>query len=205
MIKMDFIDYNMWCSIMEFLEDKLPEELYGVDGISNNIPVVPSYPKHLTKFSKPCVIVQKIYGTSETIGIGGVLGQYEDEYLQTYDVSGRLHSAIYQLTVEGNDNFQSSILTSAIASILQTSTEEDSNATRLPLKDHTKKLRPVIGNIARYGNIELTPLSVDEDEDYAVSIRATFSVVQSIIDTDQQFVDLRKPIKWVIKLNTGRE
>lgn len=203
---MDCVDYNMWCSLIEFLEANLPSTLQGISDMPSKIQVLPSYPKHLMKFTKPSVIVQKIYATAEDIGMGGVLGQHTNDLHETRDVIGKVHSVMYQMTVEGDSNYQASVLTSAIVAILHSNTEGAySTATRIPLKDHTQSLKPVIGNMTRYGNVDITPLSVDEDKDYAVSIRATFNVVQAIIDTEQQLVDFRKPIKWVIKLNTGRK
>jgi hypothetical protein len=105
------IEYNTWMSVMSYIGTQLPLVAgeFGLSGIS--VDIIPSYPRDLTKFRKPSIIVQKIHTSKNKMAFGNFIGQYLDDVGNQYDVSGIEHDMIYQINAVGDSNSQCSLLT----------------------------------------------------------------------------------------------
>jgi hypothetical protein len=88
-----------------------------------------------------------------------------------------------------------------ILSRMDTGDDEDYGSVVIPLKNHIDPLKPEIGSITVGHDIGITSLESNDNKDYANAIRVDLTVVQSIIDPNQQMVDLSKDIKWSYTIN----
>lgn len=194
LIKIKSVEINAWSSIIKHILDTLPLVYNDYNLNGKNIQVVPSYPKDLTKFSKPSIIVQKIHTSQSDTGFGrGYMGQHYDSDENLYvDVYGEDHTMIYQINVEATNNSERDNITSALCECIF------DEFRHFDLCDFVadKNNPPIIGNIDRVGDIEVTPLSSNENQDYSCIIRLTFNVVRTIVPNDD-IVDLSKPINII--------
>ena len=65
--KIRCIDYNILMTLIKLFSDKIPDitSLYNLNNIS--IDILPSYPRDLSKFNKPSIIIQKVATTQGAI------------------------------------------------------------------------------------------------------------------------------------------
>lgn len=209
--KMTCMQYNMWCSIIRVLQDELPHRLSNITKYKE-IPVLPTYPK-LEKKSIPSIIVQPIFTSSTSIGMGGTLGQYSDieDYSvdsgidgdtieHIYDVYGKLWKAKYNIFVLADNNFDRAIISDMIEDVISNPIgNEIYKETHIPLRAFHNNTEDEIGNMKRLGNIT-NVMNAVEDDNYDEFITATFVAIQSIIDENQGYINLRKRIKQKFKI-----
>lgn len=203
--KMIGIEYNWLMSMIDYLQTDIPKHLaeYGLGNIS--ITVLSAYPKDMTKFVKPSIIVQKISTISDNVGYGGVLGQYDDDDNGIFDVFGKVYEMIAQIDVVGINRTQSTLLSSIIDERSLNMINDDDDDKYIPLNDYITDINnPIeVGRIDLYGNngvMEMSLGSVDKDisgnDDYRTVIRFQCRVIQPIINMNQDMVDLSKSLKW---------
>lgn len=206
--KMIAIEYNMWMSIIKLIEDTIKSSSVEYDGYRNirDIPVLPAYPRNLSKFEKPSIIVQKV-GTSNTpLCSNGFIGQYYDELIDAYlDVFAVNYESTYQIDVCGDSNTQRSLMTALITDELLNKVRFKNNgqievynyalSLNNPQLMGYAKLDPIIDT----QNLDRKYRSDNEyklyNYDYTTAIRFDVSMLQVTIPEDQDLVDLSKWIK----------
>lgn len=202
------IEYNMWMSIIKLIEDTIKSSSVEYDGYRNirDIPVLPAYPRNLSKFEKPSIIVQKV-GTSNTpLCSNGFIGQYYDELIDAYlDVFAVNYESTYQIDVCGDSNTQRSLMTALITDELLNKVRFKNNgqievynyalSLNNPQLMGYAKLDPIIDT----QNLDRKYRSDNEyklyNYDYTTAIRFDVSMLQVTIPEDQDLVDLSKWIK----------
>lgn len=205
--KMMAIEYNMWMSIIKLIGDTIKSSSVMYDGFNNgaDIPVLPAYPRNLTNFTKPSIIVQKVSTDSAPICFGGFIGQYyDDKTNETKDVFGVNYESTYQIDVCGDSNTQRSLITAII-------TDELLNNIRFNCGDQMKVYNyaqsltnPQFMGYAKLDqsidvqNLDKKYRSDNEyklyNYDYTTAIRFDISMLQVIVP-EQELVDLTKWIK----------
>lgn len=203
--KMIAIEYNMWMSFMAMLSNKLKALSLDYIGMPNlsNIRVLPSYPRNLSEFKKPSIIVQKVNTDQTVLGFGGFIGQYFDESQNSYlDAYGIEHKTLIQIDVNGDSNTDRSLITSIL-------TDEVFNPFRtydsknLEIYNYAKSISlPVLmGHAKMSKDIDITDLSSDQNHDYVTAIRVDITTIQVMVPNNQDLVDLSKWIKVNQKIN----
>lgn len=192
---MKYVDFNLWMTIIAMtkhvFDDGVIKQLITVK--EENI--LPEYPRDLTKFKKPSIIVMRV---DDTITRANFLGQaYDDEQNLYYDVSGKFHDAEYQIDVFADNNTQMSLVTSIICDNLFEKTSFD-------ILDFVKDLKhPRPMGIAKVlDEMDVMPLGANRNNDYRMAIRFYLSVVQHIVP-EQDIVDLAKWIKITQHVRIG--
>jgi hypothetical protein len=206
--KMMAIEYNMWMSIIRFIQDKIKSFTTVYDGISSlkGIPVLPAYPRDLTKFTKPSIIIQKIATDNAPICFGGYLGQYYDTDINTYlDIFGVNYESTYQIDVCGDSNTQRSLITAILTDEVFNSVRFDNNG-QINIYNYALSLNnPQFMGYAKLDqdidvqNLDKKYRSDNEyklyNHDYTTAIRFDINMLQVIIPNNQELIDLTKPIK----------
>lgn len=200
--KMIAVEFNWLMSMIHYLVDDIPKHAieYGLSGTVINI--LPAYPKDLTQFKKPSIIIQKVNTMHRGIGMGNVLGEYfDDETGATYDIYGKLHHILAQIDVVANSRTQCGLISSVVGERSLNIIGKDD---RIPMKDFICDMNnPVdtgIINISR--DIDIMDMTVDPldisagNDDYRTIIRFDCKIIQPIFDANQDMVDLSKGIKW---------
>jgi hypothetical protein len=207
-IKMIAIEYNMWMSIIELIKDTIKSTTIGYDGFNNDIdiPVLPAYPRDLTKFTKPSIIVQKVGTDSAPISFGSFIGQYFDDeqgaYLDSYGIN---HDSTFQIDVCSDSNTQRSLITSLLIDELFNKIRFIDSG-QIKIFDYASSLsNPQLMGFAKLDysidiqNLDRKYSSDNEyklqNNDYATAIRFDISMIQAIIPENQKLVDLTKWIK----------
>lgn len=191
------VEYNVLLSLIKFTEDTLSEslKLYGFNGI--NIDILPEYPRDLTKFTKPSIIVQKIFTSNDKMAMGNVIGAYYDSDSNTdYDAYAKLSSHEVQWTVVADDDSTRLRIADAIVETMFDAHTEfpfyNFIGTDGSLIDPTI---PVSGmKIKEEPDVNI--LDVNDNKDYDSSVRATLDLVKAIVPTDVTLIDLSKGIKF---------
>lgn len=209
MAKMMAIEYNMWMSIIRLIDDTIKSTSTNYDGFNNgvNIPVLPAYPRNLTKFTKPSIIVQKVGTDNTPVNFGGgFLGQYFDEKQNAYlDAYGINYESTYQIDVCGDSNTQRSLITALLIDELFNKIRFIENG-QVKIYNYAESLsNPQLMGYAKLDNIidvqNLDKKYRSDNEyklynyDYATAIRFDISIIQVVIPENQKLVDLTKPIK----------
>lgn len=190
MIKMRSIEFNTWMSLMKLISDNTKSNQYNIK-IED---IKPSYPRNLTVFKKPSIIIQKVGNTQSPIGFGRFLGQYYDELDNSYmDINCTKHTMTFQIDIVGDSNTQCEILTSLI-------TEDILNILdNIIIYDYTNDVNyPTEMGIATIDN-NFDILNIGENKDYVNAVRFDVIALQTIIPV-QEFVDLTKWMKITQKL-----
>lgn len=202
------IEYNMWMSIIDSVKRTIESSTTVYDGIGDigSIPVLPAYPKDLTAFTKPSIIIQKVGTDNAPLCFGGFLGQYHDEDSNAdLDAFGVNYESTYQIDVCGNSNMQRSLMTALL-------TDEFFNHIRfidggqIAIRNHALSLNnPQIMGYAKLDpeidvqNLDKKYRSDNEyklyNYDYTTAIRFDISMLQVVVPGGQKLVDLTKPIK----------
>lgn len=201
---MKAIDYNLWMSIIDNTMARIAATAPEYNIVNINIDVLPSYPKDLTKMRKHSIIIQKVIGNSDAIGLGNVVGEYYDISTDTIsDVLGVEYNMLFQANIHASTNTECSIMTSMfIDEVLRASIIID-DPFQLILKDYITDRNNItdIGIISIEDDIDITNLSSNDNNDYMTAIRFNASVVQLIVP-QQEYVDLSKAFKYnpIIKL-----
>lgn len=206
--KMMAIEYNMWMSIMKLIKDTIESSTVQYDGFNHgiDIPVLPAYPRNLTTFTKPSIIVQKVSTDNAPLCFGGFLGQYHDsDNNADLDVFGVNYESTFQIDVCGDSNTQRSLMTALI-------TDELVNNIRfvhggqvkiynyaLSLNDPQLMGYAKLDAVLDVQNLDKKYRSDNEyklyNYDYTTAIRFDISMLQVIVPDNQVLVDLTKWIK----------
>lgn len=207
-VKMMAIEYNMWMSIMKLIDDTIKSFVGVYDGMSNvrDIQVLPAYPRDLTKFTKPSIIVQKVSTDNAPLCFGGYLGQYYDENDNTnLDVFGVNYESVYQIDVCGDSNTQRSLITAILIDELFNRTRFHDNGDVSIYNYALSVTAPQLMGYAKLGaeidvqNLDKKYRSDNEyklyNNDYTTAIRFDISMLQVIVPDNQKLIDLTKPIK----------
>lgn len=205
--KMMAIEYNMWMSIMKLIKDTIESSTVQYDGFNHgvDIPVLPAYPRNLTTFTKPSIIVQKVSTDNAPLCFGGFIGQYYNtDKNETVDVFGVNYESTYQIDVCGDSNTQRSLITAIIIDELVNNIRFCNNG-QIGIYDYALSLNdPQLMGYAKLDqavdvqNLDKKYRSDNEyklyNNDYTTAIRLDVSMLQVIVP-EQQLVDLTKPIK----------
>lgn len=198
------IEYNMWLSIIKLINDtvKSSSATYGIGNI--DIPVLPAYPRNLSKFTKPSIIVQKVGTDNTPVCFGNFVGQYHNDIDNSdTDIFGINCESTYQIDVCGDNNTQCSLITSLILDEIFSHTRIENNGQIMvynfasSLNDPQfigyAKLDPIID----VENLDRTRLGNEYkvyNYDYVNAIRFDASIIQISVPK-QDLIDLTKPIK----------
>lgn len=110
------LDYNIVRSLIKLMSDTVPGKLadYGLGGLTIN--VLPSYPRDLSKYKKPSIIVQKVGSSGQVLGFGnGFAGQHFDAGTNTLsDIYGTRDDHDIQIDTASDNNTQCQSLSSLI-------------------------------------------------------------------------------------------
>ena len=206
--KMMAIEYNMWMSIIKLIGDtiKSSEVVYDGFGDTTGMPVLPAYPRDLTTFKKPSIIVQKVSTDNAPLCFGGYLGQYHDINDNTdLDVFGVNYESTYQIDVCGDNNTQRSLITAILTDELFNRIRFGSNG-QVNIYNYALSLKDpqLMGYAKLHADIDVQNLdkkyrSDNEyklyNHDYTTAIRFDISMLQVIVPDNQKLIDLTKPIK----------
>lgn len=187
------IEYNSWMTLLDTISNEIPKVAheYGLNDMK--IDVVPAYPRDLTKFYKPSIIVQKIYSSRSKLCMGDYIGQYHDTINdELYDMDGKLYSIQYQVNVDADGNTQLALLTEMVLDMI-------SGTLQLGDYVHDTNNPGIIGSM-RANRDGMTYVSSNDNKDYISFIRIEYSVVQTKIG-GYPTVDLSKPIKFNQRVN----
>lgn len=189
---MHAIDFNMWMTLLAMTRENVAKSEVTKYITVPKENVLPQFPRDLTKFKKPSIIIQKVATEQSNIGFGhGYLGQtFDEEHDAMVDVYSRQYEMEFQYDVFADTNRQESLITSLVS-------EEFINFQReIPLLDFTgNENDPTEMGVAKvHGDINIIPMGSNENNDYRTAIRFYLNVIQTIIP-QQKFVDLAKWIK----------
>lgn len=206
-VKMMAIEYNMWMSIIKLVENVINSSTAIYDGFNiGDIPVLPAYPRNLTAFTKPSIIIQKVGTDNAPVCFGGFLGQYHDSNNDAdLDVFGINYESIYQIDVCGDSNVQRSLITAILTDELFNNIRFN-NRGLVDIHNYALSLSdPQLMGSARLGtevdvqNLDAKYRSDNEyklyNYDYTTAIRFNISMLQVIVPENQKLVDLTKPIR----------
>lgn len=207
--KMIAIEYNMWMSIIKLIEDTIKSSSVEYDGFNNmrDIPVLPAYPRNLSKFEKPSIIVQKVGTDNVPLCLNSFIGQYYDESIRAYlDVFAINYESTYQIDVCGDSNMQRSLMTALITDELFNNKIRFKNKGQIEVYNYALSLNnPQLMGYAKLDpiidiqNLDRKYRSDNEyklyNYDYTTAIRFDVSMLQVTIPEDQDLVDLSKWIK----------
>lgn len=196
--KMLAIEYNMWMSLISLLKTKLGALSLDYIGLPNlsKIDVLPSYPRNLTKFTKPSIIVQKVNTDQSAIGFGGFIGQYYDEIQNAMlDAYGIEHKTLFQIDINGDSNTDRSLISSILSDEVFNPFLTYSN--KIDVYNYTKSFtNPTLMGYAKFGKtIDITDISSDQNHDYVTAIRIDTTINQVMVPDNQTLIDLSKWIK----------
>lgn len=208
MNKMIAIEYNMWMSIIKLIGDAIRSSNVNYDGLNTDIdiPVLPAYPRNLTTFKKPSIIIQKVVTDNEPICFGGYIGKYYDESIDAeLDVFGVNYESTYQIDVCGDSNTQRSLITAIITDEIFNKIRFVDNG-QVKIYDFASSINnPQLMGYAKLDqiidvqNLDRKYRSDNEyklyNYDYTTAIRFDISMLQVIIPDNQKLVDLTKWIK----------
>lgn len=207
--KMMAIEYNMWMSIIKLVKDTINSSIVKYDGFGsiNNIPVLPAYPRDLTTFTKPSIIIQKVSTDNAPLCFGGYIGQYHNTDINAdLDVFGVNYESTYQIDVCGDSNTQRSLITAFITDELFNNIRFCNNG-EIDIYNYALSLNDpqLMGQAKLYADIDVQNLdkkyrSDNEyklyNNDYTTAIRFDIGMLQVIVPNNQKLVDLTKPIKF---------
>lgn len=206
--KMMAIEYNMWMSIIKLIGDTMRSSVTVYDGLGDitGVPVLPAYPRDLTTFKKPSIIVQKVGTDNVPLCFGGYLGQYHDvDNNANLDVFGVNYESTYQIDVCGDSNTQRSLITATLTDELFNRIRFGNNG-QVSIYNYALSLSDpqLMGYAKLYTDIDVQNLDKkyrSDNEyklynyDYTTAIRFDISMLQVIIPDNQKLVDLTKPIR----------
>lgn len=206
--KMMAIEYNMWMSIIKLVEDTMRSSVTRYDGLGNiaDIPVLPAYPRNLTTFTKPSIIIQKVDTINTPLCFGGYIGQYHDPDMDAdLDIFGVNYESVYQIDICGDSNTQRSLITATLTDKLFNNIRFGNN-NQVNIYNYAMSIKsPQLMGYARFGtdidvqNLDRKYRSDNEyklyNYDYTTAIRFDVSMLQVIVPNNQKLIDLSKPIK----------
>ena len=206
--KMMAIEYNMWMSIIRLIKDAIKSSANIYDGfnIAGDIPVLPAYPRNLTNFTKPSIIVQKVDTVNAPICFGGFVGQYHDsDNNADLDIFGINYESTYQIDVCGDSNTERSLLTAILIDEVFNNIRFNNNG-QIDIYNYALSLKnpQLMGSAKLDQDIDIQNLDKkyrSDNEyklynyDYTTAIRFDVSMIQAIVRDNEKLVDLAKSIK----------
>lgn len=196
-IAMRAIDYNLLLSFIDKVTSQFKKYApsYGVTG---EIDVLPAYPRDLSKYKKPSIIIQKIDTSKNPIGMGNVAGRYFDIADNAYyDAYGIEHAMAIQIDINCDTNTQMLLFEGIIG---------DDSITDIKIGNHGEfdindyvadEKNPIlgVGTAKIIGDCDVVNLEVNENNNYFGFVRVDIETIQTIVPT-QTLVDLSKGIKY---------
>lgn len=189
---MHAIDFNVLMTLLAMTREnvaKLEVTKYVTVPKEN---VLPQFPRDLTKFKKPSIIIQKVATEQSNLCFGhGYLGQmFDEEQDALVDVYSRQYEMELQYDIFADTNRQESLLTSLVSEGFIDFNRE------IPLLDFTgDENNPTeMGAAKVHGDINIIPMGSNENNDYRTAIRFYLNIIQTVIPVEE-FVDLAKWIK----------
>lgn len=191
MIRMRAIDFNLWMTIIALTKSRVNDSAIRQYITVPDKNILPEYPRDLSKFAKPSIIIQKVADDiSDTCFDRGFIGQAYDEVENAmFDVHSKMHKLQYQFDVFADSNAQCSLITSMIVDDMFT----DRN---IQIMDYVGNIRtPIPMGVAKlFNEMDVIPMDASENYDYRTAIRFYMGVVQTIVPK-QEYVDMSKWIK----------
>lgn len=184
---MKYVDFNLWMTIIAMTKRAINDDVIKQLVRVKEENVLPEYPRDLTHFEKPSIIVMRV---GDDVTRANFLGQaYDSDQNLLYDVSGKFHDIEYQMDIFADTNTQMSLLASVVLDeVFQTTTFDI-----LDFVADIKNPKPI--GIAKLMNeMDTVPLGTNRNNDYRMAVRMYLSVVQHIVP-EQDIVDLAKWIK----------
>lgn len=192
---MKAIDFNLWLTLIarirELFEDQIISALISVPEDQ----VLPEYPRDLTQFQKPTIIVMR---AGDGITNLNFLGQaYDEEQNLLYDVSGKYHDMEFQIDIFADSNWQMGLLTSVIQDNLFKTNE-------FTILNWVRDLEnpPIQGTAKVMPYMDVVPLGSNRNNDYRMAIRFSLTAIQTIVP-EPDIVDLAKWIKITQHVRIG--
>lgn len=184
---MKYVDFNLWMTIIAMTKRAINDDVIKQLVRVKEENVLPEYPRDLTHFEKPSIIVMRV---GDDVTRANFLGQaYDSDQNLLYDVSGKFHDIEYQMDIFADTNTQMSLLASVVLDeVFQTTTFDI-----LDFVADIKNPKP-IGVAKLMNEMDTVPLGTNRNNDYRMAVRMYLSVVQHIVP-EQDIVDLAKWIK----------
>jgi len=200
--KIRCIDYNILMTLIKLFSDKIPDitSLYNLNNIS--IDILPSYPRDLSKFNKPSIIIQKVATTQGAIAFGNFIGQNYDTNTNTYmDVYGNETNITSQIDIVCDNNTHRSIFKSIISDDILNEIVICNHGI-IDILDFIDDIEnPVkIGECKLINDFDMVDTQTSQNYDYISFIRFDISIIQCIVPQDK-YIDLSKiQIKHTINI-----
>lgn len=194
--KMRAINFNTWMTLIAMTRSAvLTDTVRSIITIpSDNI--LPEYPRDLTKFKKPSIIIQRVASDiSDTCMGRGFIGQIYDDTQKAYvDVYSKHHEMEFQYDTFGDTNTQNSLLEAIVIDNIMAIDGDGSRDMKIYDFVSNPKNPTEMGVAKIKQSISVVPMSPDSSYDYRTAIRIYLDVLQTIVPA-QEFVDLSKWIK----------
>lgn len=181
------VDFNLWMTLIAMTKDRVSDEniMHYVDIPQKNI--LPEYPRDLSKFVKPSIIIQRV---ADDVVYNGFIGQAFDVSTNTYyDVNAKTHELQYQFDIFADNNTQCSLMTSMVLDDIFVET----NIEILDFLTDMRNPQP-IGYAKLHNEYDVIPMNSNENYDYRTAVRFYMTVMQTVVP-QQEFIDLSKWIK----------
>ena len=194
--KMHAVDFNTWMTLIAMIRSAiLTDTVKSIITVpSDNI--LPEYPRDLTKFNKPSIIIQRVASdVSDTCMGKGFIGQTYDDTQGAYiDIFSRHHEMEFQYDTFGDTNTQNALLEAIIVDNIMSIDTDGSRNMKIYdfVSDPNNPTEMGIAKIKQ--DIDVIPMNPNNSYDYRTAIRVYLDVIQTIIPA-QEFVDLSKWIK----------
>lgn len=198
-VAMKAVDYNLLLSFMNRISEGFAKYAisYGMSGIS--VKVLPAYPRDLSDYHKPSIIIQKVDMSKKSIGMGNVAGQYYDSSDDAYyDAFGVEHTMTLQIDVDCDSNTQKLLFEAIVADDTIMNDIKIINHGEFQINDYTNDVNnPVldVGTGKVMGPCDVVSLETNDNNDYTGFIRLDIETIQTLVP-EQTLVDLSKGIKY---------
>ena len=191
------IEYNTWSSLIKYITEQVVEVKKYYNYGNKEINVYPSYPRDLTKYTKPSIIVQRVGDDRTNYGF---IGQYYNVSTAAYQDCGAVEYNIeFQIDVEGDSNIQCELLSGMITDIIAMCKYENNGT--FDLYDFIEDPNnPTLVGTCKFAGDEsvVTVEYVDRvrgnplNSDYVRAHRFNIVVMQALIKEDEDMVDLAR-------------
>lgn len=186
------IEFNTWMTLLSMTSKIACSSIDNEYIVVPNGNILPEYPRDLTGFKKPSIIIQKVASdVSATCFNHGFIGQvFDNTQNARVDINSRKHEMEFQYDVFGDTNTQNSMLESLIVDKILDSGKD---ITIYDFVGNVKHPTPM-GVATLTDNLDIVPLDSTKEYNYRTAIRFYLRVIQTIVPK-QEFVDLSKWIK----------
>jgi hypothetical protein len=139
--------------------------------------IMPEYPKDLTNFAKPSIIIEEITTYMSSLFGKGFIGQtWDEDYGGYVDVNSRIWNCGYDFYIVADTNTQYTMLSSVITDVVFADSE-------FVIYDFAKKtVNPdAVTRAQIIKDIANIPWNANKNMDYRRGIRIYFELVQTIV------------------------